>query len=116
MKYQFGDKIREVRERRNLTMREVAGKAGLSESLISQIERNRVSPALDTLLSIVEILDIDLEYLFADFKKDRTVNIVREGDRKKTVIQGTVYEQLSHTMGPGEENGIEAFLLEIRPG
>ncbi len=116
MKYPFGDKIREVRERKNLTMKEVALKAGLSESLISQIERNRVSPAMDTLLSIIEILDIDLEYLFSDFKKDRIVNIVRAGERQKTVQQGMTYEQLSRTTGPDEVHGIEAYFLEIKPG
>ena len=52
MKYQFGEKLREVRERKKMTMRDVAEKAGVTESLISQIERNKVSPAIDTLFSI----------------------------------------------------------------
>ena len=50
MMHPFGEKIREVRERKHLTMREVAEKAGVSESLISQIERNKISPAIDTLV------------------------------------------------------------------
>ncbi|MGL4369440.1 MAG: helix-turn-helix domain-containing protein, partial [Spirochaetota bacterium] len=58
-KYRFGEKLREVRERKQMTMKEVAEAAGVTESLISQIERNKVSPAIDTLLSITEILDID---------------------------------------------------------
>jgi transcriptional regulator with XRE-family HTH domain len=62
MQFKFGEKIRAVRERRSLTLREVAEQAGVSESLVSQIERNRVSPALDTLLSIADVLDLDLEY------------------------------------------------------
>lgn len=116
MKYQFGDKIREIRERKGLTLKEVANKAGLSESLISQIERNRISPALDTLLSIADILEIDIEYLFSDYKKERNVNIVRENERRKITIQGTTYEQLSHIYGAGQEHGIEAYYLEIEPG
>ncbi len=116
MKYPFGDKIREVRERKGITMKEVAHRAGLSESLISQIERNRISPALDTLLSIVDILNIDLEYLFIDYKKERNVNIVRKQERRMTIIEGTKYEQLSHTAGIGEEHAIEAYYLEIEPG
>lgn len=64
MKYRVGEKIRLVRERKTLTLRQVAQQAGVSESLISQIERNKVSPAIDTLLSIADALDIDLEYLF----------------------------------------------------
>jgi putative glutamine amidotransferase len=58
MHYNFGEKIRSVRERRSLTLREVAEIAGVSESLVSQIERNRVSPAIDTLLALADALGI----------------------------------------------------------
>ncbi|GHU67742.1 hypothetical protein FACS189447_10140 [Spirochaetia bacterium] len=81
MKYQFGGKIRSVRERRGITLKEVAEKAGVSESLVSQIERNRVSPAIDTLLALVEALDLDLEYLFADFRRERDVKVVLKKER-----------------------------------
>jgi transcriptional regulator with XRE-family HTH domain len=116
MKYLFGEKIREVRERKHLTMREVAEKAGVSESLISQIERNRLSPAIDTLMSIIDILEIDLDYIFRDFKKDRSVNLVRANEKKCAVIDGVAYEQLSRTLPASEEHAIEAYLLEIPPG
>jgi transcriptional regulator with XRE-family HTH domain len=116
MKYQFGEKIREVRERKKMTLRGVAGRAGVSESLISQIERNRISPAIDTLLKIIDILEIDLDFIFRDFKKERPVNLVRANDRKRAVIDGVAYEQLSHTVSSSEEHAIEAYFLEIPPG
>src|SRR5512136_2255419 len=116
MKHAFGEKIREVRERKHLTMRQVAERAGVSESLISQIERNRISPAIDTLLKIIDILEIDLDFIFRDFKKDRPVNLVRAGEKKRAVIDGVVYEQLSHTSSSREEHAIEAYFLEIPPG
>jgi transcriptional regulator with XRE-family HTH domain len=116
MKCPFGDKIREVRERKHLTMRDVAQKAGVSESLISQIERNRISPAIDTLLKIIDILEIDLDYIFRDYKRDRPVNLVRASDIKRAVIGGVTYEQLSHTFSSAEEHAIEAYSLEIPPG
>ena len=97
MKVPFGGKIREVRERKRMTIREVAEKAGVSESLISQIERNKVSPAIDTLLKIIDILDIDPDFIFRDFKKDHDVNLVRANEKVRAVINGVVYEQLSHT-------------------
>ncbi len=116
MKHAFGEKIREVRERKHLTMREVAEKAGVSESLISQIERNRISPAIDTLLKIIDILEIDLDFIFRDFKKDRPVNLVRAEEKRSAVINGVVFEQLSHTSSSSEEHAIEAYFLEIPPG
>lgn len=116
MKYQFGDKIREVRERKRLTIREVADKVGLSESLISQIERNKISPAIDTLLKLIDALAIDLDYIFRDFKKERAVNLVPAMARNRAVIDGVVYEQLSHTQSTSEEHAIEAYYLEIPAG
>ena len=50
--YRFGEKLRTVREKKGYTLKVVAQKAGVSESLVSQIERNRVSPAIDTLLTL----------------------------------------------------------------
>jgi transcriptional regulator with XRE-family HTH domain len=116
MKYQFGEKIREVRKRKQMTLREVAERAGMSESLISQIECNRISPAIDTLLKIADILEIDLDYIFKDFKKDRPVKLVRASERKRAVVDGVIYEQLSHTLSSFDEHAIEAYLLEIPPG
>ena len=41
--YHFGEKLRSVREHKGYTLKVVAQKAGVSESLVSQIERNHVS-------------------------------------------------------------------------
>ncbi len=114
--HHFGEKLRLVRERKKLTMREVAERAGVSESMVSQIERNKVSPALDTLLSLVDVLEIDIEYLFADYKRERSVNLVRRADRERVVTKSTVYEKLSHIGEADEPHGIEAYILEIPPG
>lgn len=116
MKYQFGEKIREVRERQRKTLREVAEKAGLSESLISQIERNRISPALDTLLKVIDVLEIDLDDILREYKRERQVNLVRAGERNRAVIGGAAYEQLSHTSSAALEHAMEAYFLEIPPG
>jgi transcriptional regulator with XRE-family HTH domain len=115
MKYRFGEKIRAIRDKRGMTMKEVAEKIGVTESLISQIERNKVSPAVDTLLSISEVLSIDLEYLFEDLKKNKAVQVIKKDDRNRFESQGVVYEQLS-SYGTGSEHGIESYYLEIDAG
>jgi transcriptional regulator with XRE-family HTH domain len=115
-KHHFGEKLRQVRERKGLTMRHVAEGAGVSESMVSQIERNKVSPALDTLLSLVDVLEIDIEYLFSDYKRERAVNLVRKAERQRIVTPSAVYEKLSHTVEADDDHGIEALYLEISPG
>jgi transcriptional regulator with XRE-family HTH domain len=117
MRYRFGEKIREVRERRELTLREVAERAGVSESLVSQIERNRVSPAIDTLLSLADALDIDLEYLVSDFKKERSVKIVRKESRSTSGRPGVLYERLASMEGADNGRfGLEAYLITLEVG
>jgi len=117
VRYPFGEKIREVRERRGKTLKEVAEVAGVSESLVSQIERNKVSPAIDTLLSLADAIDIDLEYLFSDFKKERSVRIVRRQGRTRAERPGVLYERLAELSGDGDgQHGIEAYLITLDVG
>jgi transcriptional regulator with XRE-family HTH domain len=115
MQYRVGEKIRAVRERRGFTLKEVAAAAGVSESLVSQIERNRVSPAVDTLLAIADALDIDLEYLFIDYRRERSLKIVRKKERASFTKPGILYERLAQVEGE-DHKGIEAYIITIKPG
>jgi transcriptional regulator with XRE-family HTH domain len=112
----FGEKIRSFRERRSLTLREVADRAGVSESLVSQIERNRVSPALDTLLALADALDMDLEYLFADYRRDRPVKLTKSHERVSFTKPGIRYERLAQLEGQDYLGGIEAYYITVEPG
>ena len=113
-KYRFGDKIHIVRERRGATLREVAAAAGVSESLVSQIERNRVSPSVDTLLSIAEALDIDLEYLFKDHKKNKNLTVINCTDTDILSLDKVLYRRLASI---AEDNlTIETMEIDIEPG
>jgi len=96
-------------------MKEVADKIGVSESLISQIENDKISPSIDTLLNIAEVLNIDYEYLFKQFKKDNAISIIFKKDRTKIQKDGILYELLSK-IEEDEEHKIEAYYLEIKTG
>ena len=99
-----------------MTLKDVAAQAGVSESLISQIERNRVSPSIDTLIAIANTLNIDLEYLFRDLKHDKMVSIVKPADRNRLILNGVDYQQLSFIPATGETPSVEAFYIDIPPG
>ena len=116
MKHEFGEKIRAVRQQRGATLKQIALLAGVSESMLSQIERNRISPAIDTLLRVADALDIDFDYLFQDLKKDRMVNVVRQHERHKHIGNGVTYERLTRTPDHPEEHGIEGYFMSIEPG
>jgi transcriptional regulator with XRE-family HTH domain len=116
IEHKFGEKLRDVREKQGLTLKDLAGKLSVSESYISQIERNLVSPSLDTLLRLCEELGIDPEYLFKEYRKKRVVDLVRAEKRHTQNMPGVRYEQLSSPPDMEEAHSIEAFLLCIEPG
>jgi transcriptional regulator with XRE-family HTH domain len=114
--YRFGEKLRAVRERKGCTLKQIAAAAGVSESLVSQIERNKVSPAIDTLLAIAEALDINLEYLFEEFRQKRKVNVIRAGERRTLNEDDVIYEELAK---PAENDGthaLESYMITIPAG
>lgn len=114
--YRFGEKLRAVREQKNLTLKAVAREAGVSESLVSQIERNLVSPAIDTLLALADVLDIDLEYLFAEYKRIHPVHIATKGNRPVREEGDIVYEEVARP-DPHDitHTSVESYIIHIPP-
>lgn len=112
----FGEKLRTVREQKGLTLKAVAKAAGVSESLVSQIERNHVSPAIDTLLSLADVLDINLEFLFEEYRRERPVHIIRKNERPMIHEDEIVYEQLARADEKDKENALESYVVKIPVG
>ena len=52
--------MRQERERRGLSMNELAARAGLSQQMVSYVEREMRNPTLETLLRMAGALDVDL--------------------------------------------------------
>lgn len=63
---EFGLRIRALRRFRALTTREVAAKAGVSASLVNQVETGKTSPSFSTLRRIAQALDVPLAEFFTD--------------------------------------------------
>lgn len=62
---ELGVRLRSERERQGIGVRELSRRLGVSASMISQIERGRVMPSVNTLYSITSALGISLDDLFA---------------------------------------------------
>jgi transcriptional regulator with XRE-family HTH domain len=64
-----GPRLREHREQRGLSLRELARRLGVSPSAISQIETGKSRPSVSTLYSIVTELGMSLDELFGAGKQ-----------------------------------------------
>lgn len=60
---EIGQRIRDMRKRRKLTQRELATRAGLYSTTISELERGIAVPKLPTLQAIANALDVDVSML-----------------------------------------------------
>lgn len=65
--------LRASRERQGLSMTSVAERAGLSQQMVSFVERGLRKPTLDTLLRITEALAENLPAMLAQAISDATI-------------------------------------------
>jgi transcriptional regulator with XRE-family HTH domain len=60
----IGERIKALRTEQGMTLAELGGKADLSTSYLSQIERDKTTPSLSTLTCIAKALNVGLRYFF----------------------------------------------------
>ncbi len=63
--FDVGDRLRLVRQSYGLSQRALAVKAGVTHSLVSLIEKNKVSPSVASLKKILEAINYPLTDFFA---------------------------------------------------
>ena len=60
----IGERIKGLRMEEGITLVELGERVNLSASYLSQIERDKTSPSLSTLMSIAKALNVGLRYFF----------------------------------------------------
>src|SRR5438093_10337426 len=68
-----GGRLRAERERRGISLRELARRVGVSPSLVSQIELDRVNPSVSTLYALVTELGMTMSDVFGDSRPGERV-------------------------------------------
>ena len=62
----IGQRMKQAREAKGLTQKQLAEKVGLSASHISVIERGIKTPKLETFVEILNILKVDANFILTD--------------------------------------------------
>ena len=76
-----GSRLRAERERLGISLRELARRVGVSPSLVSQIELDRVNPSVSTLYALVTELGMTMSDVFGDARPgENVVRPLRGGD------------------------------------
>ena len=69
----IGERIRECRKKKMMTIRVLGEYTGLSAGYLSMLEQNKTSPNVDSLARICEALDIDIQYALEGEMPGKTV-------------------------------------------
>jgi len=71
----IGKKLKELRTQKKLSLEKLAAKVGLTRSFISQVEKDKTSPSLPSLIKIVSALDMSVAEFFQTVEEKRSVHI-----------------------------------------
>jgi transcriptional regulator with XRE-family HTH domain len=109
-----GERIRQLRLGLGMSVRALATKTGFSPSLISQVERNQVTPSIGSLERIAMALEVSLGKFFAE-PETGAVGLVRASARQKLISTWSAVsiEALGPTDGAGT---LEPVLMTLAPG
>ena len=78
----IGARVKALRESSSLSLRELAGRCGVSAPMLSQVERGETSPTLAVAARIASGLELRLSQLLR-LDEDGAVTVARAGDRRR---------------------------------
>jgi len=114
-----GERVKAVREKRNLSLQDISQRTDLSVSLLEQIENGTVAPPLGTVIKLAKALDLKMGY-FISGEEDRPYTIVRKTDRKVVSRydskKGEYYGYGYESLAPHKtDRHMEPFLVTLDP-
>src|SRR4051794_41248924 len=89
-----GERVRALREGMDLSLRDLAGRSGVSAPMLSQVERGETSPTLQVAARIASGLELRLSQLLR-LDEGGTVSVVRAGDGRTGGADGHAHEILT---------------------
>ena len=110
----LGEKIRELRRDKKMTLQDVAVMTGYSKALISRIENDSVSPSINSLVKIARALEIKLYALFAAVEGKSPV-IVKKKDRSSETLAGGKVRAEGLSDG-AEDSKLAPVIMTFDPG
>ena len=90
---EIGDKIRKLRNSKNMTLEQLGGKIGVTKGYVHHMENGNRKISISFLENIAEIFDVEMYYFFTDnnlIKIDdetiRLINAKEEWDRQDITL------------------------------
>lgn len=118
----IGEKIKNLREMKNLSLEEIAERSGMSMTQISRIEENQEFPSLAPLIKIARVLGVRLGTFLDDQEELGPVICRKESINEKDGINFSnnakaIHKNMSYFALSQDKSGrhMEPFLIDIQP-
>lgn len=110
-----GQEIQRIRNERKLTLEELSRAAGVSKSMLSEIERNRANPTIAVVWRLTNALGISLDHLFSQNREENTIEVL--GAHESPTLSSDAKGYQLKVWGPIELAGtFEWYELLLQPG
>ncbi|HEY6408624.1 MAG TPA: XRE family transcriptional regulator [Ktedonobacteraceae bacterium] len=109
----LGLTIRRLRESRQLSLKEVAARSGLTQSFLSQVERNLTNPSVASLRKVAQAFEVPLTELFQGplLPENR---VVRSAERRQLIHPSRQWRD--YLLTPNLKGKLQVILSVIEPG
>lgn len=111
----LGQRIQERREQMGLSLRELANRAGVTASFLSQLERGQSNPSLKSLQAIANTLDVSIFYLLVEESSDSHY-LVRHRQGPRFFLSDSNVDLEAISPGPNVDKKMLAFVGRLQPG
>lgn len=105
-------KIKEMRVKSGMTLKELGNKTELTPSFLSQVERGNSSLAITTLKKIADVFEVHISYFFEDTGEEQFIVTPSTQERMKAENFETVYIRLN---GKFPQRTLAPFILKLSP-
>ena len=108
-----GERLRELRLERGMSMRALGRLSGLSTNALSMIERSRTSPSVSTLYKIAEALGVPITAFFRLEPPKLDIVFRKANQRSRVIFPRGLWEGLG---GESFTGGVEPLMLTLEVG
>lgn len=108
-----GRNLRELRNRKGLSLRALAERSGLNINTLSLIENGKSSPSVGTLQQLAEALNVPITKLFEAETSEKSVVFTPVNHRPYTVFGSTRMQNLGKDLAG---SFVQPFLVTLKPG
>ena len=112
-----GEKIKHMRETQGLSLAELAQKTGFELSMLENIEQEKITPPLGTMIRLSRALNTVMSSLFSNQQEKKSYSILRVSDHKTAPLPSgrASYHSYIPLAADLEDRHMDPFIVKLNP-